>query len=268
MNDTPPSPGRLAGKTILITRAAEQAEPFARAIEAEGGSPIVFPMIAVGPPQSWEKCDKAIAGLYMYDGLMFTSANGVDYFFNRLSSLNGAAKDIDGKRVFAVGDKTRDRLVSRGIRVDHVPEKFSAADLARQLDQEDLNGRAFLFPCGSLSKTLAGENLVSLGAAVDQIVVYSTTPAKKTDIEELHRKFAGEEIDVMTFFSPSAFNNFVALMSKERVREYIRASLVAAIGPTTSAAIKEPGFAVDIVPPQPTSEALLEAIIGYIQKNG
>jgi uroporphyrinogen-III synthase len=153
------------------------------------------------------------------------------------------------------------------VRVDLVPEKFSAADLAKRLDQEDLHGRTYLFPCGSLTKTYLSENLKSLGASVDQVIVYTTSAAKKTDIGDLHRQFAAEQIDVMTFFSPSAINNFVSLMTKERVREYIRASLVAAIGPTTTAAIKELGFAVDIVPPQPTSDSLLEAIIHYLRQN-
>jgi uroporphyrinogen-III synthase len=267
MNASPPDTSRLAGKTILVTRSPEQAEPFVLAIEREGGTAVVFPTIAIWPPASWEACDKAIGALYMYDGLIFTSVNSVDYFFERFRTLKNSPAEFESKRIFAVGEKTRERLTANGVRVDLVPEKFSAAELARQLDQEDLRGRTYLFPCGSLTKTFLSENLKSLGASVDQVIVYTTVPAKKTDIEDLHRMFTAEQIDVMTFFSPSSFNNFVSLMSKERVREYIRASLVAAIGPTTTAAIKDLGFAVDIVPAQPTSDSLLEAIIHYLEQN-
>ena len=70
----------LTGKTILVTRAAHQAEEFARAIERYGGTPILFPTIDVQPPKSWEECDRAIDGISRYDGFLFASANAVSFF--------------------------------------------------------------------------------------------------------------------------------------------------------------------------------------------
>jgi len=77
----------LQGKTILITRATSQAEDFARKVVSSGGIPVSFPTIEIMDPDSREGCDRAITGLYMYDGLIFTGANAVRYFFRRKSAL-------------------------------------------------------------------------------------------------------------------------------------------------------------------------------------
>ncbi|MEQ9067892.1 MAG: uroporphyrinogen-III C-methyltransferase, partial [Gimesia chilikensis] len=74
----------LFGLRIGITRAEEQSEPeIKRALEL-GAQPVLLPTIEIGPPADWEPVDAAIAGLDEYQWLVFTSANGVNYFLNRL----------------------------------------------------------------------------------------------------------------------------------------------------------------------------------------
>ena len=74
----------IANKTILITRAAHQAPEFADALRRLGGTPVLFPTIEIVAPASWDECDRAIDALYMYDGIIFTSRNGVEFFMRRL----------------------------------------------------------------------------------------------------------------------------------------------------------------------------------------
>src|SRR5512142_1170609 len=130
----------LKGRTILVTRAAGQADDLVRAVEARSGTAVVFSTIEIAPPASWEACDKALDGLYMYDGFLFTSRNAVEGFFRRMEERGAGAGQLGSKKIFVVGAKTRDSVERRGVRVTMMPDKFTAADLAKMINQEDLTG--------------------------------------------------------------------------------------------------------------------------------
>ena len=74
----------LFGKRILVTRAREQASALARRLEAAGAEVVEFPAIRIVPPESWAPLDAAIARLREYRWVIFTSANGVRFFWERL----------------------------------------------------------------------------------------------------------------------------------------------------------------------------------------
>lgn len=146
----------LSGKTILITRAVHQSKEFVSAIESLGGTSVVFPTIEIVPPDSWEPCDRAIESLYMYDGLIFTSQNGVDSFFQRLSALGKSAAELKAKMICCVGKKTKEAIQQFNLVVTTMPEKFTALDLAKTLRQEDLHGeRVFCSRAGIWEITLS-----------------------------------------------------------------------------------------------------------------
>ena len=84
----------LSGKTILVTRAAHQAASAVRIIERHGGTAIVFPTIEILPPPSWDACDRTLNILHMYDGIIFTSTNGVEFFFQRYQERNISVGDL------------------------------------------------------------------------------------------------------------------------------------------------------------------------------
>ncbi len=258
----------LAGKNILVTRAVQQAAEFVRKIGEAGGKAVIFPTIDIRPVTEWGACDKAIEGLYMYDGLAFTSVNAAEYFFRRYKEAGHTIGELLKKQIFAVGEKTRQFLEKEGIHVTHVPEKFTSSDLSRLLQQEDLQGKSYLFPGGNLTRETLSDNLRMLGANVDPLVVYMNVVPDKGDIEKLHARFAADDIDIMTFLSPSAFKNFTLLFSVERTREYAERALMAAIGPTTAEAIRQHGIEVDIIPEVSTTDGMVEAMGRYVTEHG
>ncbi len=266
MSIAPPHPGQdmhsplLEGKHILVTRAREQAGDLIRCIEEAGGTAVVCPTIQIREPASWEACDRAIAGLYMYDGLLFTSSNAVSSFLERCTLKGQSLQELGAKRIFAVGGKTRQTLGEANIPVTAVPERSTARDLANLIGEEDLHGRAFLFPCGNLAGTLLAEHLRALGADVDRAVVYSTVLPSEQDIARLEQTILEGTIDVATFLSPSSFQNFSAILSAERVRKLASFMHLAAIGPTTAQAIREAGLDPAIIAEHTTVESLVDAI--------
>jgi uroporphyrinogen III methyltransferase / synthase len=76
----------LAGRTIVVTRASSQAGDFSNTLEAYGATVISCPTIEIAEPESYERLDEAIDHLYGYDWIIFTSANGVEYFLRRLQT--------------------------------------------------------------------------------------------------------------------------------------------------------------------------------------
>jgi len=255
----------LSGKTILITRAAHQSADFVRLIEHAGGTPLLFPTIEIAPPATWNECDHAIDALYMYDGLIFTSANGVEFFFARMKERGVEIRELTSKTICVVGEKTKHTIEALGCTVTTMPEKFTALDLARMLQQDDLKGKSFLFPRGNIGNTILADTIKSLGGTVDTITVYQTLKPRNEAVHDIRAKLMDRRIDVSTFTSPSTFLNFIDLFTAGEQKELLARTKIAAIGPVTAQTIEDRGFEVDIVPPNATIESLAEAIISYVQ---
>ena len=67
----------LAGRRVLVTRAAHQAGKLSDALRALGAEPVEVPVLEIGPPENLEPLDAALRKLATYDWLIFTSANAV-----------------------------------------------------------------------------------------------------------------------------------------------------------------------------------------------
>jgi uroporphyrinogen III methyltransferase/synthase len=139
------SPLPLSGKTVLVTRAAERAVEFTTLLSARGARVIELPALTIGPPSSWEGVDRALEVLSSFDWLLLTSANAVNYFFDRLTELQKDARDLAGVRLAVVGKKTAQVLRDRGLRADFMPTDFQGDSLARELPGA-IEGKRFLFP--------------------------------------------------------------------------------------------------------------------------
>src|SRR5215510_14274863 len=116
----------LTGRTVVITRAQSQAAEFVTELESYGANVIVCPTIEITDPESYARLDEAIDHLYGYDWLIFTSANGVQFFLRRLSTRGVNVSDLDEIKVCAIGEATADRLHDAHVHVDLVPGKSTA----------------------------------------------------------------------------------------------------------------------------------------------
>ena len=74
----------LLGKTIAVTRAREQASDLVERLSDLGAACLEFPTIRVAPAQDSGPLNAALAKLKQYDWIVFTSVNGVGYFFESL----------------------------------------------------------------------------------------------------------------------------------------------------------------------------------------
>ncbi len=256
----------LTGRTILVTRAASQAEEFVRAIVERNGRAVLFPMIEIAPPHSWEALDKALDSIERYQGLLFASANGAEGFFHRTGARGTKPEILAQMTVYAVGPRTKEALERHGLTVHCIPEQYTAADLVVAIAAEELAGKRFLFPRGNLGTEVLAQGLRSRGALVECAEVYRTIQPAPADVETISAMLKTGGVDLVTFASPSAVRHFAALFPDETMRSIARRTAFAAIGPVTASALEAAGVPAQVVAPHSTMEALLEAIVGYFQK--
>jgi uroporphyrinogen III methyltransferase/synthase len=258
--DQPHAP--LLGKTILVTRTKEQAAEFIKLLEQLGAAVILYPTIQIVPPQSWAECDKAIANIRNYDAIVLTSMNAAENFFARVRLAdNGTIKLIAEKTVYAVGEKTRSAVEKYNIPVAAMPAVYDAKHLAITLARTDVKGKRFLFPKGNLAGNVVTLALQEHGAAVDEVTVYETIQPSQADAEAVRQKLQKNEIDVVTFFSPSSVSNFLATIPEELLDN----TTIAVIGHTTGAAAKNVSLPVHIVAEHATSANLVASIVRYYE---
>lgn len=242
-------------KTVLITRPKAQAQDLAVALEACGFQCIIFPTIEIVPLTDWLS---ALPSLPDYSAVFFTSANGVEHF---VEPLRRVAPDflahIRRLPIYAVGEKTRARLLEAGFAVATMPDKFSAAELAALLPAKSIADRKFLFVRGKLSQRLLPEHIRALGGSCDEYEVYDTCLPESADVERVKTLLERGKIDAIAFTSPSTVKNFFTLLDGYPLAETIK---LAAIGNTTAQAVRTLYGRIDIVPTQSTSENFALAI--------
>ena len=250
----------LFGRGIVITRPEAQAEELSELLRARGARVIHFPVIRIAPPESWEELDGAIDRLESYRWIIFTSANGVAFFFRRLRERGRDIRDLKGIRVATIGPATASAIETMGIRVDLVPEEFISEGVVKAFAGEDLRGRRVLLPRAEQARDVIPEGLAKMGADVDVATAYRTVRSDR-NAAELESFLAEDKVDVITFTSPSTVANFLGIMGPDfHLPSKVR---IACIGPVTETAARRAGLPVDILQERYTIPGLVEALTEY-----
>jgi uroporphyrinogen III methyltransferase / synthase len=252
----------LFGKRVVVTRAREQASDLVATLSSFGAECLEFPTIKVEPPDDYGPLDKAIENISTYDWLIFTSVNGVKFFFDRLFANGRDMRSFHNIKTAVIGPATSERLLCYGLKSDVIPESYRAESVIDAFRNINLEGKRVLIPRAKEARTKLPEELVKMGASVDDITAYRTiavTGEASGLIEELKNK----TIDLVTFTSSSTVKNFAALIPPGMIEELMNNVVVASIGPVTTDTAKELGFKVDITAESYTIPGLCDAILKH-----
>jgi uroporphyrinogen III methyltransferase/synthase len=252
----------LAGRKIVVTRAAEQARELTARLTELGATVILLPVISFADPADFSPLDAAIAALGGFDWVLFTSANAARFFARRCRTrgIEPRAAQSGERSLFVatVGPATSEAAAAEGFLVGHMAEEFQGSALAREL-AEDLAGRRVLLPRGDLAAADLPTALRAAGADVTEVICYRTLEVDSAAPEAVEAVRRGD-VDVVSFFSASAFRALVGHLGTE----YLRRVAIAAIGPVTAAEIRAAGLTVAIEAPEATTKSLISALIGYL----
>lgn len=254
----------LSGKRILITRSQKQSSEFSSLLKKNGAEVIELPMIEIVPPRSWRKVDRAIERLKIYDWIIFTSANGVDFFFGRMRDGEKTLASLSSLKVCAIGPATASRLAERKIFVHLMPEKYVAESILKAFQREPIEGKRILLARAQKARDILPRGLEEMGAKVDVVEVYRTIKPRGGS-GELKRILKEGKVDLITFTSSSTVNHFVELLKGEDLKSLLQGILIACIGPVTSKTARQWGMKVQIQPREYTIQGLTRAIIEYFK---
>jgi uroporphyrinogen-III synthase len=217
----------LAGKRVVITRAPEQAREVVQELTRAGAEPLLLPCVAFSPAPDSSALDEALRLLGRFDWIIFTSQNAVEACAQRAGSIAVSFKQVSpAPRVAAVGPATANAASRAGFRVDVVAKQFRGEALAEELGAT-LAGKHVLLPRSNCAGPELPGALCTLGANVTEVIAYETGLPKTIDRDVLGAVRSGQ-VDVVTFFSPSAVRNLTKELGIESMRQLAgRADIVA-----------------------------------------
>ncbi|MFR3054861.1 MAG: uroporphyrinogen-III C-methyltransferase [Eggerthella lenta] len=267
----PPCAGGRLGTSPASLRARRrrpraQASGLTERLRALGASVIELPVISIAAPSSFSGVDSCIERLAGYRFVVFTSANGVKAFFERLVLAGLDARALACARIAAIGPATAAELAERGIVADLVPGEFRAEAVADLLIEAGLtDGDWVLVPRALEARDVLPRMLRACGARVDVVPVYRTVPPSRASAEPALASLIAGEADAVTFTSSSTVRNFVGLVRDVAPNpvEVLERLDFYSIGPITTTTARDESLRIAAQAEAYTIDGLVEAIVKH-----
>lgn len=252
----------LAGKRVVITRAAEQSRELMQELTACGAIPVLLPLLSFAVPEDFAAMDVAIAEIADFDWVIFTSVNAVNAVAARAAALGRSQNEFAGVRnVAVVGPATAEAVKAAGFAVTHVAETHNGLALARELGESVREKMVFL-PRSDRANPDLPEALRQNGARVTEAVAYRTVTPGSFDAIKWSEMLNGGA-DAILFFSPTAVAHLAEQLEHGRLRNVQDRMAMVAIGPVTAKALRETGVAHMTVAADTTPAAAVAALEEY-----
>jgi uroporphyrinogen-III synthase len=251
----------LSGRRIAVTRAREQASNLSAKLTALGAEVIELPLIRVSKHIEKDVLADVMLELGTYDWIVFTSANGVRFFFEEFLRLFDDIRALGLLRIACVGDTTAAAVRAFHLKVECQPAVATADALADDLIASgSLDSAKVLVVAGNLNRESLVKKLEAARAIVDCLQVYRT---EKTDLMEdpAAADFRARGADAILFASSSAAQSFVDQAAALKLAKGAARPLAGSIGPQTSETMKRTGIPVDFVAKTPRLDSLVEALV-------
>jgi uroporphyrinogen-III synthase len=238
---------------ILVIRNDDR---FSSLLREAGFEVVNLELIETKPADDLAPFREKLARLSAYDGIFFTSPVAAEIFVNERNGSNGFRGGV-----YALGQRARKVLAGARLDVKASEAANTAEELLASFNDQEFNGKRFLFVRGEKSIRTIPERLDGK-AVVDEVVVYKTEVAnvESATIRDLDQRLSSGEIDRVCFFSPSAVERFAGLFGEHK--DSVKA---AAIGPTTADAARQAGFNVDFISPRSNAEDFACGLIEHIK---
>src|SRR6266446_2617009 len=167
----------LSGKRIVVTRTRKQAGELSEKLRALGADVLELPTIRIEPPSDLREFAELVQDAHSYDWIVFTSANGVEAFFNIFFKLYDDTREIGGVKIAAIGPTTAQRVKDFHLHVDLQPDEFVAEAVVKEFEKQGSieNLRILLVRAEKARDTLPKE-LSALGGILDEAFAYRTVP--------------------------------------------------------------------------------------------
>ena len=247
----------LFGRRVVVTRARRQASRLTRALEARGAQVTEFPVIEIAPPSSSEPLARAARSVEAYQWVVFTSANGVEAFFEALDGSGRDARALADAEVAAIGPATAAALARHGITRVGMGREYCGEGLAEELAKSVRPGQRVLVARAQESRDVLPRMLEAAGAHVDDVAAYRTI-AVGEGAPDLAAELRAGRVDAVTFTSSSTVTNLLACLGGDTA--LLRDAALCSIGPVTTKTLRDAGLEPAVQADEYTIEGLVDAI--------
>jgi uroporphyrinogen III methyltransferase / synthase len=269
----------LYGKSVVVTRSAEQSRELIDALGSQGAEVLSLPLLRFEDPEDTLLLDASLRALDRIDWIIFTSANAVRFTAKRAAALQmDAAKQHGRMKIAAVGAVTATAAQNEGLWADYVAKNQKGSGLAAELENE-IRGKRVLLPRSNIANNDLPAALRQSAGQVIEVVAYRTIsgvspsataggrirgdePPPSAEAAVMER-ICANDVDAIIFASPSAFHNFAELAGAETLRKLSESKRLASIGPTTSQAIRDAGWKAAIEAREPSAEGIASALVQF-----
>lgn len=245
----------LAGRRILVTRAAHQAGKLSDGLRALGAEPVEVPVIEIRPPSSFAELDRALRSLDSYEWLILTSANAVRALGDRAASLGLDLTAASHLHVAAVGEATAEAARQVGLSITLVPGSYVAESLVASLAGQT-HGKKVLLARAAVARDVIPDALRAAGATVDVVDAYANVMPEAAPAllcEALQKGIAAA-----AFTSSSSVTHLAAAARQSGIAFPFANVAAISIGPITSKTLRDLGW-------EPSAEANPSDVPGLIQ---
>lgn len=250
----------LEGRIVLVTRTNEGNAVEREKLKAHGAQVIELETIKISPPIDPKPIERALEELSSFDWIVFTSANGVETFFGRLT---GNQVESIRANFACVGPHTSKALEGRGFKASLIPKEFLTIELGNELAiRSDIQGKKVLIARAEIANHEISSILRAAGADVIEAPVYRTVPA--TTKEFTDKDDSLDEVTDITIASPSAVDGLLHRFPAEKINS--RVIRVHCIGPVTSLRAEQRGLRVSTTANEHTIDGLISMMISEERK--
>ena len=226
----------LAGRRILVTRAAHQAGKLSEGLRALGAEPVEVAVLEIRPPESFDALDAALRQLDRYDWLILTSANTVRALVERAEILEIVLTQPTRLQVAAIGEATAVAARTAGLQVAFVPEAYVAESLVDGLLAQAA-GQRILVARAAVARDVISDALRAAGAEVDVVEAYRNVLPEAAP-EQLRQTLV-EGLSAATFTSSSSATHLAEAARIAGIAWPFAGVQAVSIGPITSQTLRE-----------------------------
>ena len=232
----------LEGRTILVTRARQQAGRLSSELQTLGAQVVEIPTIEITPPASYDPLDRALRDLQAFNWIIVTSSNTVNVLRERMIALRLPPSIFSYLEIAAIGSATAEAVRDLGLKVAFMPPEYVAESLIAALGDQ-VRGQNVLLVRAAIARDVIPEALRQKHALLTVVDAYSTVIPPES-IGKIRTTFGeGARVpDAATFTSSSTVINFFSLLREAGIHDRPRNMPAISIGPITSQTLRGHGW--------------------------
>lgn len=228
----------IENRVVISTRPLSDDDTIKGSLIAKGITVLDFPMIDIGIAEFNDTIKYVFQHLKTFQWIVFTSKNGVDYFFRFYKDLKISVENMSSSKIAVIGEKTASEVLKNGFKPSLISKGNTAHDLLKELINGQINrNENVLLSLGELAGDTLNKGLSSF-ANVMRINVYKTFFVKNFSFEIIER-IKSNQYGIIIFTSPSGFANFAKIIKSTNCSNKLR---IACIGKTTEKEMLNQGY--------------------------